>query len=130
MDYDVIIAGGSFAGLAVANQLRGQRVLLIDRKPIGSGRTSACGTIWQTLNRGAGILILGRPRGDMWEVGLWEDNLTVVGEELFYNYQVYNQAIVVPETIDAIRALTSAETDGAVSMSKTDTALGLMRTFP
>jgi len=37
----------------------------------------------------------------MWEVGLWEDGLTVVGSELFYNYQVYNQAIVVPETIDA-----------------------------
>lgn len=49
-DYDVIIAGASFAGLAVANQLCGQRVLLIDCKPIGSGQTSACGTIWQTLN--------------------------------------------------------------------------------
>lgn len=47
--YDVIIAGASFAGLAVANQLRGYRVLLVDRKPIGSGQTSACGTIWQAL---------------------------------------------------------------------------------
>jgi glyceraldehyde-3-phosphate dehydrogenase (NAD(P)) len=72
---------------------------------------------------------LGRPRGDMWEVGLWEDGLTVVGNELFYNYQVYNQAIVVPETIDAIRALTGIETDGAVSIAKTDRALGLMRDF-
>ncbi|MGQ0572248.1 MAG: NAD(P)/FAD-dependent oxidoreductase [Armatimonadota bacterium] len=39
--YDVIIAGTSFAGLAVAQQLRG-RVLLLDRKPIGDGVTSAC----------------------------------------------------------------------------------------
>ncbi len=72
---------------------------------------------------------LGRPRGDMWEVGLWEDSLTVKGNELFYNYQVYNQAIVVPETIDAIRALTGVEKDGAVSIAKTDAALGLVREF-
>lgn len=72
---------------------------------------------------------LGRPRGDMWEVGLWEDGLTVVGSELFYNYQVYNQAIVVPETIDAIRALTGIEKNGMVSIAKTDATLGLVREF-
>jgi glyceraldehyde-3-phosphate dehydrogenase (NAD(P)) len=72
---------------------------------------------------------LGRPRGDMWEVGLWEDNLTVSGSEAFYNYQVYNQAIVVPETIDAIRALTGIEKDAMQSISKTDQALGLVREF-
>lgn len=72
---------------------------------------------------------LGRPRGDMWEVGLWEDSLTVQGNEVFYNYQVYNQAIVVPETIDAIRALTGIEADGARSIAKTDNALGLRRDF-
>jgi glyceraldehyde-3-phosphate dehydrogenase (NAD(P)) len=72
---------------------------------------------------------LGRPRGDMWEVGLWEDSLTVTGNEAFYNYQVYNQAIVVPETIDAVRALTGVEPDGRRSMAKTDEALGLVREF-
>lgn len=72
---------------------------------------------------------LGRPRSDMWEVGLWADGLTVVGNELFYNYQVYNQAIVIPETIDAIRALTGIEQDAATSIRKTDTALGLVREF-
>ena len=41
--YDVAIAGGSFAGLAVANQVRG-RVLVVDHQPIGAGQTSACGT--------------------------------------------------------------------------------------
>lgn len=72
---------------------------------------------------------LGRPRGDMWEVGLWEDGLTVSGSELFYNYQVYNQAIVVPETIDAIRAITGIEKDGAMSIAKTDRAMGLVHQF-
>jgi len=32
MNYDCIIAGGSFAGLAAANQIKRGRVLLIDRK--------------------------------------------------------------------------------------------------
>lgn len=72
---------------------------------------------------------LGRSRGDMWEVGLWEDSLTVKGNELFYNYQVYNQAIVVPETIDAIRALTALEPDGNKSIAKTDKAFGIVSNF-
>lgn len=42
--YDVIIVGGSFAGLAVASRLRGC-VLLIDKDGIGEGQTSACGTL-------------------------------------------------------------------------------------
>lgn len=47
--YDVVIVGGSFAGLAVAMQLRGRRVLLIDQHPIGSHQMSACGTPLRTV---------------------------------------------------------------------------------
>lgn len=72
---------------------------------------------------------LERPRGDMWEVGLWENSLTVIENELFYNYQVYNQAIVVPENIDAIRALTGIEANANTSIMKTDCSLGVMRDF-
>ena len=36
MQYDVIIAGAGFAGLAAAGELCGKRVLLIDRFEIGS----------------------------------------------------------------------------------------------
>ena len=72
---------------------------------------------------------LGRPRGDMWEVGLWADVLTVDGDQAYYTYQVFNQAIVIPETIDAIRALTGIETDGQRSIAKTDAALGVVRDF-
>ncbi len=43
-DYHVIVVGGSFAGLAVAMQLRGYRVLLVEQYPIGSHQMSACGT--------------------------------------------------------------------------------------
>lgn len=70
-------------------------------------------------------LDMGRPWGDMYEVALWEDMLKVVGDELFYAYVVDNQAIVIPETIDAIRALTGIETDAAKSISKTNENLGI-----
>jgi glyceraldehyde-3-phosphate dehydrogenase (NAD(P)) len=42
---------------------------------------------------------------------------------------VYNQAIVVPETIDAVRALTGIEKSGLRSIEKTDRTLGLLRQF-
>jgi glyceraldehyde-3-phosphate dehydrogenase (NAD(P)) len=67
----------------------------------------------------------GRPRADLYEVALWEDMLKVQGNELFYGYMVDNQAIVVPETIDAIRALTKAELDAKASIAKTDAAMGI-----
>ena len=61
----------------------------------------------------------------MYEVALWEDMLKVQGDELFYAYVVDNQAIVIPETIDAIRALTGIEMDGAKSITRTNKTLGI-----
>jgi glyceraldehyde-3-phosphate dehydrogenase (NAD(P)) len=72
---------------------------------------------------------LNRPRGDMWEVALWEDVLTVNGNEIYYTYQVDNQAIVVPETVDAIRALAGTVKDGQESIRMTDEAMGIRRDF-
>lgn len=67
----------------------------------------------------------GRPRGDLYEVALLEEALTVQGNELFCLYMVDNQAIVIPETIDAIRALTGAEPVAAASIKRTNEALGI-----
>jgi glyceraldehyde-3-phosphate dehydrogenase (NAD(P)) len=72
---------------------------------------------------------LGRPRGDMWEVAVWEDLITVQGDEAFLTYQVYNEAIVVPETIDAIRALLRLAPDAHTSMAITDSTLGIRNEF-
>ena len=43
-DFDVLICGASFAGLAIARELRGTgaRVLVLDRYEIGERQTSAC----------------------------------------------------------------------------------------
>jgi glyceraldehyde-3-phosphate dehydrogenase (NAD(P)) len=70
---------------------------------------------------------LGRPHADLYEVALWEDMLTVQGDELFYAYMVDNQAIVIPETIDAIRALSGIEREAAASIARTNASLGVGR---
>jgi glyceraldehyde-3-phosphate dehydrogenase (NAD(P)) len=67
----------------------------------------------------------GRPHDNLYEVALWADMLRVQGDELFYAYMVDNQAIVIPETIDAIRALTGALRDGSESIARTNAALGI-----
>ncbi len=72
---------------------------------------------------------LGRPRGDMWEVAVWEDALAVDDREVYLTWQVHNESIVVPETIDCIRALTGIEPDGDRSIAKTNAALGIMKSF-
>jgi glyceraldehyde-3-phosphate dehydrogenase (NAD(P)) len=72
---------------------------------------------------------LGRPHDNLYEVALWADMLRVQGDELFYAYMVDNQAIVIPETIDAIRALTGAVRNPAGSIAKTDAALGIRRSL-
>jgi len=67
----------------------------------------------------------GRPHSNLYEVALWADMLRVQGDELFYLYMVDNQAIVIPETIDAIRALTGITQSANESMAKTNAALGI-----
>ena len=72
---------------------------------------------------------LGRPHDNLYEVALWADMLRVEGDELFYAYMVDNQAIVIPETIDAVRALAGHEPEAAASIRRTDAALGIENLF-
>ncbi len=72
---------------------------------------------------------LRRPRGDMWEVAVWEDALASDGREVYLTFQVHNEAIVIPENVDCIRALSGLEPDAAVSIAKTDASLGITRHF-
>ncbi|MFZ7094724.1 type II glyceraldehyde-3-phosphate dehydrogenase [Luteimonas dalianensis] len=68
---------------------------------------------------------LGRPHDNLYEVAVWSDMLKVQGDELFYAYMVDNQAIVIPETIDAVRALTGTMSSAEESIAKTDATLGI-----
>ncbi|MGH7921773.1 MAG: NAD(P)/FAD-dependent oxidoreductase [Candidatus Dormibacteraceae bacterium] len=51
-EWDAIVVGGSFAGLAAAMELAGHgRTLLLDKDPIGAHQTSACATPVAVLER-------------------------------------------------------------------------------
>src|SRR4030042_1083013 len=49
-NYDLIIAGASFAGLSVAHYFKG-KTLIIDRKEPGTVQTSACGTLYYIIEK-------------------------------------------------------------------------------
>ena len=74
-DFDVLICGASFAGLAVARELRstGARVLVLDRYEIGERQTSACAapTEWlrnlglhESVRQTFGSLLVHTPRAE------------------------------------------------------------------
>ncbi len=68
---------------------------------------------------------LGRPRNDFYELLVWENSITVNGKELMLIQSVHQEAIVVPENIDAIRAMLRLEEDPIEAMHKTDKSLGI-----
>ncbi len=73
----------------------------------------------------------GRPRSDMYEVVVW-DNLEVIdGRTVIWNQAVHQESIVIPETIDAIRALQyGAEMSAEDSIRLTDRSLGIFGMVP
>lgn len=70
---------------------------------------------------------LGRPRGDMWENVVWEDSISINNTELYFFQAIHQEADVVPENVDAIRALLELENDGLSSIKKTNKALGILK---
>ena len=68
---------------------------------------------------------LSRNRADLYEIALWEDGVHVVGNTLYYFQAVHQESDVVPENVDAIRAMMEIERDGKASMTKTDRSLGI-----
>jgi len=72
---------------------------------------------------------MGRSRGDMYETAVW-DNLSINDSTLSYFQAVHQEADVIPENVDAVRAMLSPETSALDSISLTDTSLhiGIGRT--
>jgi len=69
---------------------------------------------------------LGRKRGDLPEVVVWRDSIAVVGREVYYMQAVHQESIVVPENVDAIRAITGALLEAKASITLTNQSLGLI----
>lgn len=70
---------------------------------------------------------LGRPRGDMWENVIWRDSIVIHQGELYFFQAIHQEADVVPENVDCIRALLELEEDGTKSIIKTNKALNWTR---
>jgi glyceraldehyde-3-phosphate dehydrogenase (NAD(P)) len=67
---------------------------------------------------------LGRPRSDLYENCIFEDSVYANGKELCFFQAIHQEADIVVENIDAIRAMTGIEKDGTKSIRMTNDALG------
>ena len=70
---------------------------------------------------------LGNPRGDMYEIGLWEDSIVESGNDIMYAINIPQESVTIPETMDAIRAACGMQTDGAEGTAKTNEYLNIGR---
>ncbi len=70
---------------------------------------------------------LGRPRTDLWENGVFEESVSILNGKEFYCFQaIHQEADVVPENVDCIRAMMGTVKDPEESIRTTNKALGLV----
>ncbi|MGC8515576.1 MAG: type II glyceraldehyde-3-phosphate dehydrogenase [Thermoplasmata archaeon] len=67
---------------------------------------------------------LGRPRGDLFEIAIWKESVKVSGSRLNFIQAVHQESDVVPENVDAIRAMFELS-DREGSIERTDRSLGI-----
>lgn len=68
---------------------------------------------------------LGNPRGDMYEIALWEDSIVESGNDIMYAINIPQEAVTIPETMDGIRAAMKMQPDSASATKVTNDYLGL-----
>ena len=68
---------------------------------------------------------LGNPRGDMYEIGLWEDSIVESGDNIMYAINIPQESVTIPETIDGVRAVMKMQGDSASATAETNRYLGL-----
>ena len=57
------------------------------------------------------------------EIFIWEDGVKLEGNTLYYFQAIHQESDVIPENVDAIRALMGVEGDWKASVAKTDAAI-------
>jgi glyceraldehyde-3-phosphate dehydrogenase (NAD(P)) len=67
---------------------------------------------------------VGRPRSDIWENCIWGESITMEDDDLYLFQAIHQESDVVPENVDAIRAITGSA-DQEESMATTDDAMGM-----
>ena len=68
---------------------------------------------------------LGNPRGDMYEIGLWEDSIVKSGKDLMFAINIPQESVTIPETMDGIRASMKMQSDRIEATDATNANLGI-----
>ncbi|NLT18007.1 MAG: type II glyceraldehyde-3-phosphate dehydrogenase [Clostridiales bacterium] len=68
---------------------------------------------------------LGNPRGDMYEISLWEDSIVESGNSIMYAINIPQESVTIPETIDGIRALMGTQKNSLEGTTITNKYLGI-----
>ncbi|MGI6722391.1 MAG: type II glyceraldehyde-3-phosphate dehydrogenase [Anaerovoracaceae bacterium] len=68
---------------------------------------------------------LGNPRGDMYEIGLWEDSIVESGDDIMYAINIPQESVTIPETIDGIRAAMKMQLTREEGTAVTNEYLGI-----
>ncbi len=68
---------------------------------------------------------LGNPRGDMYEIGLWEDSIVETGDDIMFAINIPQESVTIPETVDGIRAACEMQTNRLEGVAKTNEYLGI-----
>ncbi|MED6338034.1 MAG: type II glyceraldehyde-3-phosphate dehydrogenase, partial [Candidatus Thermoplasmatota archaeon] len=66
---------------------------------------------------------IGRKWGDLHEIFVWRDGVKLEANTLYYFQAIHQESDVIPENVDAIRALMGTESNWRVSVEKTDNAI-------
>ncbi len=70
---------------------------------------------------------LRNPRGDMYEIAVWEETVTIFEGNIIYAINIPQEAVVIPENIDGIRAAMEMQTDRLEAVSLTNKYLKIGR---
>ncbi|GAF24995.1 glyceraldehyde-3-phosphate dehydrogenase/erythrose-4-phosphate dehydrogenase [Moorella thermoacetica Y72] len=68
---------------------------------------------------------LGNLRGDMYEIAVFEETIAFSGNNIFFTISVPQEAVVTPETMDAIRASLKMQATREEAVAMTNKYLGL-----
>ena len=67
---------------------------------------------------------MGRNRSDLYEIAIWRESINLKGRKINYMQAVHQESIVVPENVDAVRAMFElADKDQSIKL--TDKTLGI-----
>jgi len=68
---------------------------------------------------------LGNPRGDMYEIGIWRECMGMSKNDIMFAINIPQEAVVIPETVDGIRAVMEMQTERLEAVGKTNEYLGM-----